>query len=395
MRLSCLTLGLAALTLSAVLRADEDPWLVRLRGVSVQPANKSDAIPALGVPADAIHVSNKFIPEVDFSYFFTPNFATELVLTYPQSHTVSLMGAGIGSFKELPPTLTAQWHFLPGAMVNPYVGAGLNLTLLSSVSLAVPGVGPLTLNSSSVGLAGQVGVDIAVAPKWTINLDAKYVKMQSDVDAGGVKVSRVHVDPWLLGIGIGYRFGCSKSTAAPAPAPMAAPAPPPPPPAPVAAPMVEPVPPPPAPMVEPPPPPPAPVPPPAPAPQKIVLSQAVLHFANGKNALSPEGAAAIRTVASDLKKLQGDYTLIVSGHTSASGSAAFNKALSLRRAQAVAKILVGEGIPAAKVKAVGIGPDQPIADNKTEEGQATNRRVEIEVKTDVKVEKRTLTTGKQ
>jgi len=100
-------------------------------------------------------------------------------------------------------------------------------------------------------------------------------------------------------------------------------------------------------------------------------------------------------VAVDLKKLQGDYTLIVSGHTSSTGNKAFNKALSLRRAQAVAKILVAEGIPADKVKAVGVGPDRPIAENKTAEGQSTNRRVEIEVKTDAQVEKHTLTTGKQ
>jgi outer membrane protein len=190
----------------APLQAQEGPWLVRLRAVQLEPANKSDAIPALGVPADAIHVSSKTIPEVDISYFFTRNFSTELVLTVPQEHDVTLSGAKIGTFKELPPTLTVQWHFLPGQLVNPYVGLGLNLTLISDVKLAVPGVGALDLDSSSVGLAAGAGVDFQVAKNCFINLDVKYVQIQSDVKLGATKVSRVKVDPMLYGVGIGYRF---------------------------------------------------------------------------------------------------------------------------------------------------------------------------------------------
>jgi outer membrane protein len=51
--------------------ADENPWLIRARAVYLDPDNKSDAIPALAVPSDAIHVSTKTIPEVDFTYFIT------------------------------------------------------------------------------------------------------------------------------------------------------------------------------------------------------------------------------------------------------------------------------------------------------------------------------------
>lgn len=194
--------GLALLAASVV-HAEEGPLLVRVRGVYIKPADKSDANAAAGIPADAITVSSKTIPEIDFSYFFTKNLAAELILTYPQKHDVSLAGANIGSFKHLPPTLTAQWHFLPEGPVDPYVGAGMNLTLISGVQLAG---GTLDLSSSSVGLAGQVGIDIKVAPKWVLNLDAKYVKISADVKSGSSTISTVHVDPWLLGGGIGYRF---------------------------------------------------------------------------------------------------------------------------------------------------------------------------------------------
>ena len=199
--LASLTL-LAAALVAPSLRAEDGPWMVRLRAVAIQPANKSDAAP--GIPADAIHVSNKTIPEVDFSYFFSANLAAELILTVPQQHDVTLSGAKIGTFKHLPPTLTAQWHFLPGQTVNPYVGAGLNFTLISDVKLAG---GALDLSKSSLGAALQVGVDFKVAKNCFINLDAKYVQLKSDVKtAAGAKVTTVKVDPLLLGVGVGYRF---------------------------------------------------------------------------------------------------------------------------------------------------------------------------------------------
>lgn len=208
MRKALCVLALASFLAPATVMAADSPWLVRLRAVYISPADKSDAIPALGVPQDAITVSSKTIPEVDVSYFFTKNFAAELILTYPQEHHVYLTGLDIGTFKHLPPTLTLQYHFLPDQVVNPYVGAGVNLTLISDVNLNVPGVGALDLDSSSVGFAAGLGVDIKVAEKVFINLDAKWVQIGSDVmlQSNGAKVSAVKIDPWLLGGGLGYRF---------------------------------------------------------------------------------------------------------------------------------------------------------------------------------------------
>lgn len=209
-------LALAGVVLAAALPlaaqssapAAEGKWMVRVRALSLVPADQSDAIPSLNVPADAITVSKKVFPEIDISYFFTRHIAAELVLTYPQEHDVKVAGTKIGTFKHLPPTLLAQWHFLPTGTIRPYVGAGVNLTLISSVDLAVPNVGALDLESSSIGVAGQVGVDVRVAPKWFVNADAKYVTIGSDVTlaANGTKVSKVGVNPYLLSLGVGYRF---------------------------------------------------------------------------------------------------------------------------------------------------------------------------------------------
>ena len=209
-----LTVGLTAIPV----RADEANFLVRLRAVQMDFAQKSDAIPSLGVPADAIRVDNQTIPDIDFEYFFTKSFSTELVLTYPQSQTVTVQQSAlggpvdIGTFKYLPPTLTAKWNFIPDGTIRPYVGIGINLTLISSVNLnhvqALNNItGNIDLDSSSVGLAGQVGVDFKVADHYFINADVKYMKLQSDVKTANFgRVSTVNLDPWLFGVGIGYRF---------------------------------------------------------------------------------------------------------------------------------------------------------------------------------------------
>jgi outer membrane protein len=203
-------LSLVALTATLAVpaaRADDGPWEVRLRGVYLDVANKSDAIPSLGVPSDDITVNKKWLPDLDIEYFFTPNWSSELVLTYPQSQTVSLGGTPIGTFKHLPPVLTAKYNFLPGQDFQPYVGVGVNLTIISDVNIVVPGVSRLYLNSTSIGPAAQVGFDYKIMDHWYANADIKWVKIGSDVDLpGGTKISTVHLDPFLFGVGVGYRF---------------------------------------------------------------------------------------------------------------------------------------------------------------------------------------------
>src|SRR5476649_1406751 len=168
---------------------DDGPWLVRARAVHLSPADKSDPIGGVGA-SDRLSVSDKTIPEVDLSYFFTQSVSAELVLTYPQKHDVALDGNKIGTFKHLPPTLLAPYHFLPSPQFDPYVGAGINYTTLSKVEL----------------LNGQGGVDHKIDQRWSLNFDVKKVQNRSDVMISGAKVSAVKVDPLMVGVGVGYRF---------------------------------------------------------------------------------------------------------------------------------------------------------------------------------------------
>jgi outer membrane protein len=191
----------AGFAFPAPAEAQDLPWLVRLRAVDLISANRDST----GLD---LSINDKVIPEIDFSYFVTPQWAAELVLTYPQRQTIRSGGVDIGSLKHLPPTLTAQYHFTTFGPLVPYLGAGLNYTRFSNVSFtpAVTAALQPTLSRNSVGLALQAGVDYEFAKDTVFNIDVKKLQIRTDVMSAGSKVGVFKVDPWLIGVGIGHRF---------------------------------------------------------------------------------------------------------------------------------------------------------------------------------------------
>jgi OOP family OmpA-OmpF porin len=97
-----------------------------------------------------------------------------------------------------------------------------------------------------------------------------------------------------------------------------------------------------------------------------------------KAVLKPEGKAKLDDLVGKVKAISLEVVIAV-GHTDAIGSDAYNQKLSVRRAEAVKAYLVSKGIEKNRVYTEGKGEKQPVADNKTKEGRAKNRRVEIEV----------------
>lgn len=190
--------AVAALAAVPFNSAQAGDLVVRARLVDIQPANQDN------IAITDVSVSKKWIPEVDFTYFFSPNLAAELILTYPQEHDVSSTAHGgkIGTLKHLPPTLTAQYHFTDFGAIKPYVGAGVNYTRFSDVNLPTG----FDVSRNSIGLALQAGVDYAIDKNWSVNFDIKKVTIRTDLSKDGSKLGTIKVDPLLVGVGVGYRF---------------------------------------------------------------------------------------------------------------------------------------------------------------------------------------------
>jgi len=224
---------LSALIASALLpmfaHAEAGDWVVRIRAAHISPDEDSDlgktvnknVAPVMSNGAE-LKVDSNTIPELDISYYFTKNIAAELILATGSKHDVKVSkesGAVVpnqllGSVDVLPPTLTAQWHFMPDQKFDPYIGAGINATFMLDRNLDVR-QGPLAgskikVDRDSFGPALQAGFDINLEDGWLINADVKYIWMDTDVKlkVGGnwIKIDDLDVNPWVLGIGIGKRF---------------------------------------------------------------------------------------------------------------------------------------------------------------------------------------------
>lgn len=195
-------IGLLVAVPAAVEAKSAGDILVRFRGLAFMP-DVDGTTDALG---GSVEADDTFIPEVDFSYFFTDNIAVELIAAVTH-HDMSLENPNLdlGDVWLLPPTLTLQYHFMPKAKFSPYIGAGINWTLFFNRDKSTD---ITAINyTNSFGPAFQVGLDMAVTDRWSINFDIKKVFVETDVKVSGtINAKDVDLDPWIFGFGIGYRF---------------------------------------------------------------------------------------------------------------------------------------------------------------------------------------------
>ena len=182
---------------------------LRVRALAVVP-NESANIEAIG---GDVTITNDYVPELDLTYFFTKNIAAELILATTQHDVKAISTAAgdipLGDVRLLPPTLTLQYHF-NGDMVHPYVGAGVNYTLFYDENSGP--VADKVEYDNAFGFAFQLGFDFDITDKWFINLDAKYLLLNTDVTVnattalGATVGADVDINPFIAGVGIGYRL---------------------------------------------------------------------------------------------------------------------------------------------------------------------------------------------
>lgn len=199
-------LFLAAATVLAIVSpavaADEfkaGDFMIRARALGVVP--DEDGRVSNG---DSVGIDYSVVPELDFTYFFTPNIAAELIAAVTPHDVKTSSGIDAGSSWLLPPTLTLQYHFTQMDGFKPYVGAGVNYTRFFNDD-----AGALTSvkYDDSFGGAIQAGVDIPIQDNWYLNIDMKkvFINTTAKFSPSGVRAD-VDIDPWLFGVGVGYKF---------------------------------------------------------------------------------------------------------------------------------------------------------------------------------------------
>lgn len=219
----CLLAG----TLS-VFSQKNNEWRVRVRGLAIAPQESAN----ISIIGGDISISTAYIPELDFTYFFTKHIAAELILG-TSKHTVHTKGSDLsaiggptaadvdlGKVWLLPPTLTLQYHLPMTCGLKPYIGAGVNYTIFYNKS-AGPVVKDISYDNK-FGFATQLGLDYDISSKLFLNIDLKKIFLSTDatVNASNLTPSahpelntvlgnigaHTKINPWVIGIGIGYKL---------------------------------------------------------------------------------------------------------------------------------------------------------------------------------------------
>ncbi|MBT5230882.1 MAG: OmpW family protein [Methylococcales bacterium] len=226
MKNTTLALAIAAITAGSIAPAfayEAGDILVRARIINVMPNDDSSDLSLNGtnIALTDVQVNNNLSLDIDFTYMITPHWGAELLLDISSKHTVRSKGATlktlaskIADVRVLPPSLIMQYHFLPNSNFRPYAGIGINYThffdedLDSDATDGAIAASGLELDDSW-GLVGQIGADYDVGNDWFLNIDLKYIDIDTEANfngLGGKLKANVDIDPWVFGIGIGTRF---------------------------------------------------------------------------------------------------------------------------------------------------------------------------------------------
>ena len=199
---AALAAGLLAGTAQAYEAGD---WLFRIGAYGVFP--ESDNLTNVLGTGATLNVEDGYTLGFNVTYMINPNIGVELLAALPFQHDIKLSGAGeVGQTDQLPPTVSIQYHFMPQSNIRPYVGLGINYTFFFNEETSGALTGTSLSLDSSWGVAGQVGIDIDVAPNWFVNADLRYIGIDTEAKLDGVSIGTVDINPWVVGLTVGTRF---------------------------------------------------------------------------------------------------------------------------------------------------------------------------------------------
>lgn len=198
-----LALALATVAVPLAHAQEDGNWQIKIGAHVVDPKSDNGRLAGGALTSD---VGSGLSPTATLEYRFSPNLGVELLAAIPFEHEVRLNGVKAASVKQLPPTLSLQWHFLPNARFDPFVGVGVNYTRFFSVDEKGPLAGTQLNLADSWGLATHAGVDYALNDRWSLTADLRWIRISSDAKVNGAKVGTVDIDPLVYGFAVGYRF---------------------------------------------------------------------------------------------------------------------------------------------------------------------------------------------
>lgn len=221
MRKHLLTASLLALAIASPLAQAHKAGdvIIRAGAATVDPNEDSSALSIAGGKVGGTKATLDSDTQLGLTgtYMLTDHVGLELLAATPFKHEVGVKGLGaldgkLGDIKHLPPTLSLQYYPMdPGSAFQPYVGAGLNYTLIFDESLTgqrkSQGFSDLELDDSW-GLAAQVGMDYMLTDNVLLNAAVWYIDIDTTAttDLAGVGKVKVDVDPWVYMVGVGYKF---------------------------------------------------------------------------------------------------------------------------------------------------------------------------------------------
>ena len=191
MRSLVLCLAMASLVSAPMAAMAESPWTVKIGVSQINPKSGNGSL-AGGTFESEVSTEIGLTPAIE--YKFAPNIVGEVLLAIPFKHDVkdTLTNTKIASFKHLPPTFTAKYLFTPEAAFSPYIGLGLNYTLVYDEKIVL----------ANAKLRGKDSFGLAA--------DLRYVKIKSDLTldtgTGAADIGSLTVDPMVLGVSAVYHY---------------------------------------------------------------------------------------------------------------------------------------------------------------------------------------------
>jgi outer membrane protein len=196
----------SALAVSAVLVAGAAPAVAQSQGdwtfgagiANVNPKSNNGTL-----AGGAATINDDTQLSLTVEYFLRDNLGIELLAATPFEHDITIAGVGYaGTTKQLPPTLSLNYHFPTKGKVKPFLGVGVNYTTFFEESTPL---GTLSLDDSW-GLAINAGADWQVSDNGALRFNVRYMDIDSEAFLNGASIGTAEIDPVVIGVAYVHRF---------------------------------------------------------------------------------------------------------------------------------------------------------------------------------------------